>query len=90
MGAGGGLQGDVGQPGDLRERALQLPHQLERSLCTLGVLERVQARMARQGGDPLVQARVVLHRARAERVEAGVEVEVALGDADVVTDDLRL
>ena len=34
--------------------------------------------------------RVVLHRARAERVEAGVEVEVAARDAVVVADDLGL
>ena len=88
--AGGGLQRDVRQAGDLRERALQVPHQLERALRALGVLQRVQPRVAGQRGDALVQARVVLHRARAERVEAGVEVEVALGDADVVAHDLRL
>jgi hypothetical protein len=37
----------------------------------------VQARVAGQGGDAFVQLGVVLHRARAERVEALVEVEVA-------------
>ena len=55
-----------------------------------GALQRVQARVARQRRDALVQLRVVLHRARAERVEAGVEVEVALGQPVVVADDLRL
>ena len=79
--AGRGLQRDVRQAGDLRERALQVPHQLERALRALGVLQRVKPRVPGQRGDPLVQARVVLHRARPERVEAGVEVEVALGQA---------
>ena len=88
--AGGGLQRDVRQTRDLCQRALQAPHQLERALRALGVLQRVQARVAGQRGDALVQARVVLHRARAERVEAGVEVEVALGDADVVAHELGL
>ena len=88
--AGARLQRDVRQPGDLGERALQLPHQPQRALRAPRVLERVQARVAGQRGDPLVQLRVVLHRARAERVEAGVEVEVALREAVVVADDLRL
>ena len=50
----------------------------------------MHARVTRQRRDPLVQLRVVLHRARAERVEAGVEVEVAARDAVVVAHDLRL
>ena len=44
----------------------------------VGCLQRVQAGVAGQRRDALVQLRVVLHRARAERVEARVEVEVAL------------
>ena len=88
--AGGGLQADVRQARDLAEGRLEVPHQLERALRAFGVLQRVQARVAGQRGDALVQARVVLHRARAERVEAGVEVEVALGEAHVVAHDLRL
>ena len=88
--AGRGLQRDVGQARDLRQRALQVPHQLERALRALGVLQRVQAGVPGQRGDALVQARVVLHRARAERVEARVEVEVALGQAHVVAHDLGL
>ncbi len=76
--AGRGLEADVRQPGDLAERLLEPPHHLERALGAVGVLERVQPRVAGQRRGALVQARVVLHRARAERVEAGVEVEVAL------------
>ena len=90
VGARGGLQRHVRQAGDLRQRTLQVPHQLERALGVLRVLQGVQARVAGERGDALVQARVVLHRARAERIEARVQVEVALGDADVVAHDLRL
>ena len=90
VGAGARLQRHVGQPGDLRQRALELPHQLQRALGPRGPLERVQPRVAGHRGDPLVQLRVVLHRARAERVEAGVQVEVALGEPVVVAHDLGL
>ncbi len=79
-----------GSPAISAERPLQVPHQLQRPLRTRGVLQRVQPGVAGQRRDALVQARVVLHRAGAERVEAGVEVEVALRDAHVVTHDLGL
>ena len=86
----GRLQGDVRQAADLGQRALEAPHQLQRPLGALRVLRRVQAGVARQGRDALVEPRVVLHRARAERVGAGVEVEVAPRDPVVVADDLGL
>ena len=88
--AGARLEADVREAGDLAERLLELPHQLQRALGALRVLRGVQAGVAGQRGDALVQLRVVLHRARAERVEAGVEVEVALREPVVVADDLRL
>ena len=67
---GGGLKRHVREAGDLRQRALQPPHQLERPLRTLGVLERVQARVPGERRRALVQPRVVLHRAGAQRIEA--------------------
>ena len=88
--AGRRLQRHVRQAGDLRQRVLQAPHQLERPLGALGMLERVQLGVTGQRRHPLVELRVVLHRARAERVEAGVEVEVALREAVVVAHDLGL
>ena len=88
--AGGRLEADVGQAADLGQGLLQQPHQLERALGAPRVLRRVQPGVAGQRRDPLVEARVVLHRAGAERVEAGVEVEVAAREAVVVADDLRL
>ena len=51
VGAGGGLQRDVRQPGDLRQRVLQAPHQLERALGALGSLERMQLGVPGQRGD---------------------------------------
>ena len=85
-----GWSDTCGSPAISRERVLEAPHQLERALGVLGVLERVQAGVARQRRQPLVQLRVVLHRARAERVEALVEVEVLRRERRVVAHDLGL
>ena len=87
---GARLQRDVRQAGDLAQRALQVVHQLQRALRALRRLQRVQPRVTGERGDPLVQPRVVLHRARPERVEARVEIEVATRELDVVTDQLGL
>ena len=70
VGAGRGLQADVRQAADLASDSLQQPHQLQRALGAARVLGRVQAGVAGQRRDPLVEPRVVLHRAGAERVEA--------------------
>jgi hypothetical protein len=88
--AGGRLEADSGEPRYLGEDLLQAPHQLERALRAGGVLERVELRVARERGHALVELGVVLHRARPQRIEAGVEVEVALGQPVEVPDDLRL
>src|SRR5687768_11527689 len=45
---------------------------------------------ARQHDHALVDARVVLHRARAERVEARVDAEGSIGERREVPDDLGL
>ena len=90
VGARRGLKADVLEAADLGQGALQAPHQLQRSLGALRVLRGMKARVARQRGDPLVEPRVVLHRAGAERIGARVEVEVAAREAVVVADDLGL
>ena len=79
-----------GSPQISLQRSLQAPHQLQRALGALGVLRRVQPGVAGKRGDLLVEPRVVLHRARAERIRARVEVEVAPRDPVVVADDLGL
>ena len=84
------LQADGRQPGDLGEDLLQPPHELERALRSVLLLVRVQVAEPGQRDDPLVHARVVLHRAAAERVEAGVDPEVPVGERREVADELGL
>ena len=88
--AGRGLQGDGGEPRHLGQDLLQLPHQLERTLGALVLLMRMQVREAGQPRGALVDPRVVLHRAGAERIEAGVDPEVAVGQVREVAHDLVL
>ena len=68
--AGGGLQADRVQPGDLGQDFLELEKDrqqaLERALVLIGMLRGEP----RQRGQPLVPLGVVLHRARAERIES--------------------
>src|SRR5712691_1130613 len=90
MGAGGGLEGHAVHADDGTQRLLESPHQLERALDALLVLVRVQAREPGQGGRLLVEHRVVLHRAAAERVEVLADRVVQRGQAAVVAHDLGL
>ena len=90
LAAGRRLQRDRGQAGDLGEDLLQAPHQLERPLRAVLLLQRVHVAEAGQRDDALVHARVVLHRAGAERVEARVDPEVAGRQLGEVADELRL
>ena len=86
----GRLKGDGGQARDLGQDLLEAPHHLERTLSSVLLLERVQVAEAGQVHDALVDPRVVLHRARAERVEAGVDAEGARRDVREMTDELGL
>src|SRR5205807_435649 len=78
------------EPRHLRQDLLQAPLQLERALRTLLLLEGMEVAKARQRDDALVHARVVLHRARPERVEAGVDPERPGGELAEVAHHLRL
>ncbi len=88
--AGCRLERDRVEPCDLCQDLLQAPHQLERALRSLLLLMWVQVTKARQHDDALVDPRVVLHRARAERVEARVDAEGPIGERREVPDDLGL
>ena len=88
--AGGGLERDRVHAADLDQPALQLPQQLERALGELVGSERVERGEAGQPGGPLVDLGVVLHRARAQRIEAAVDRVVELREADEVADDFGL
>ncbi len=90
LAAGRRLERDGVEPGELTEDRLQLPFELERALRGVVLDERVQARESGQADQPLVDARVVLHRARAERVEAGVDPEVAGREGGEVAQHLGL
>ena len=77
--AGQGLQ-PVGQRVDQFQGTLNRPLRLE----------RVDIAEARQPRQLLVQARVVLHRAGAERIQPAVDREILLRQAGVMPDHLRL
>ena len=88
------LQRDGRQPGDLREVLLQLVEQLAARPAALpSSWQRMQVGEARQRREPLVPLRVVLHRARAERIEVGVDRSCASRAVEVAHDlqlgDLR-
>ena len=76
--SGGRLERHGSHATDLGEHRLQLEQQLQRSLGDFIGRFRVQGREARQSGGPLVQLGIELHRARAERVETGVDGVVQL------------
>ncbi len=88
--ARGRLQRDRRKTRDLREHLLKTPHQLERALRAFVLLVRVEIAEPGKPGEPLVDARVVLHRAGAERVEAGVDAERPIGKRREVANELRL
>jgi hypothetical protein len=85
-----GLERHGGEAHHLGQHPLEPPHELERSLGALGILVRVQVAEAAERGRPLVHARVVLHRARAERVEAGVDPERPGRELGEVADEVGL
>ena len=88
--ARGRLERDRVQPAHLGQDLLQAPHELERALRGLLLLVRMEVAEAGQVHDPLVHARVVLHRAGAERVEARVDAEVAVGERGEVAHEVGL
>ena len=87
---GRGLQRDRVEPRHLEQDVLQLPLELERALRGVVLDERMQVREPGQPDDPLVDARVVFHRAAAERIEARVDAEVARRELREVAEHLRL
>src|SRR5262249_6315371 len=90
LAAGGGLQADRCKAGYLEEDLLEVPLELEGALDGVFAGERVEVAETWEADEPLVDTRVVLHRARAERVETGVDPEVARRELCEVAHDLRL
>ncbi len=85
-----GLERDRGHAADLLELLFEAPEQLERALCDRVRRQRVELGEAEQAGRPLVDLGVELHGARAEGIEARVDVVVEVREVDEVADDLRL
>ena len=88
--AGRRLQADRVQSGDLGQNSLQLEQNREQSLERCLVLVRVLRAEARERGQPLVPLGVVLHRARAKRIEVGVDRHVERRQIRVMADDVEL
>ena len=68
----------------------ELVDHLKRALHRVYGRERVDVGEARQARHPLVEARIVLHRARAEREQAQVDRIVLTAEARIVAHRLRL
>ena len=90
LGAGRGLERDGVHPGDLGEVPRQLVHELERTLRQGLGRQRMDLGEAGQPRHVLVELRVVLHRARAERIEVRVESVVQPRQARVMADYVEL
>ncbi len=88
--ARGRLERDGVQPAHFGEDPLQAPHELEGALGAVLLLERMEVAEPGQRDHPLVHARVVLHRAGAQRVETRVDSEGAVGERREVAHDLGL
>ena len=76
--------------GHFFQHFLQLEHATEITLAVLGRRQRVAIQKARQHRQRVTGPRVVLHRARPERVELRVDAEILLRQARVVTHDVEL
>ena len=88
--AGGGREADRGQARHLGEAAAQFQQDAERALRLLGGGLRVRRREARQRRHEVVDLRVVLHRARTQRIGAGVDAVIPRGERGVVAHEAAL
>ena len=84
------LRRNARQARDLGQQTLQLIDHVQRTLGRLFRLHGMQLAEARQRSHVLVQARVVFHGARAQRIELAVYREIALGEAREVTHHVQL
>ena len=90
VGAGEARQAGGGHAGNLGEEVLQSVEQFQRSLGLLGRLLRMDPGESGQEGDLVVDLGVVLHRARPQRIEMGVDAEVQLAERGEILHHLGL
>jgi hypothetical protein len=76
--------------GQRQQRMRQRIDQLQRALHGGDRLQRMEIGEARQARHLLIEARVVLHRARAERIEPGVDRIIVARQSHVMAHRLRL
>ncbi len=88
--AGGGSQADRAQTGDLAEAATQLRQRAQGALDLAGRGLRVRLGQPRERRHEVVDLRVVLHGARAQRVGAGVDAVVPRREFGVVAHQFAL
>ena len=88
--AGRRLERDRVEARHLDEDLLEPPHQLERALGPSSSCSGCSRAKPGQRREALVDPRVVLHRAGAERVEAGVDAEVPGRELGEVPHELEL
>ena len=88
--AGRRLQRNAGQTGDFGEVLLKFVNHFERTLRFSFGSQRVKIRKARNARDFFVQARVIFHRAGAERVQAKVDRIIPGRDACEVANYVHL
>ncbi|GAN00232.1 hypothetical protein U91I_03897 [alpha proteobacterium U9-1i] len=79
-----------GHAGERHQPMRDLIHQFERALDRGGRLQRMQIRETFHARDALVQARIVLHRARAEREETKIDRVILLRQTHVMADRFGL
>ena len=90
LGAGHRSEGHLGHAGHRLQDLLEIVQAGEDALAVRGRRRGVAVEEPGQAREPVADPRVVLHRARPERVEVGVDGEVLLGQARVVAHRLKL
>ncbi len=88
--SGRGLQGGRRHPGDRAEHLFELDQHLEPSLGARSRGAGMDMGEARQGRAGVGGLRVVLHRARAERVGAEIDGVLAMGETGEVSHEVAL
>src|SRR6185437_16384817 len=90
MSAGRGLERDRLHAGDFKQAILQQLDNFERSLRKRFGLIRMSLGNAFEARDKFVHARVVLHRATAQRIHTEIDRVIPGGEAREVANDLNL
>src|SRR5262245_45747047 len=86
--AGRWLDADSLKSRDLGEHFLKLVHELERTLDGFLTLTRMDLGETGIAGNCLIDFRVVLHRARTERIKVDVDRVILLASSGVVANDV--